>query len=385
MLKTIKPDDLLDLLTQNLPLMDVRAPVEFAAGSIPGAVNLPILDDEERRIIGTTYKQSGPEAAVALGYQLVSGANKESKMKKWQSFLEQNPQAVIYCFRGGQRSQITQSWLSEQGLDFPIVQGGYKAIRQALIRVYENSTAYRHRLVTVVGPTGVGKTDFLYLAKEQVPILDLEGLAVHRGSAFGSIEDALQPSQIDFENGISLELLKIYKNEYNANSLDSKKSILVEDESRLIGRRALPEALLSSVKEAPVLWLEEDLSGRVENIFEKYILETSIGKWVTANGETHLLKEKAQARLDGYKVSLLSLQKRLGGLLCAEIISDLETATKRTFECGDNMQHKIWIEKLLVKYYDPMYQSSLDRRVPRVLFKGTKKEGLLYLKESVLS
>lgn len=384
-MKSLRVDQVLNILVSGTPLLDVRAPVEFLAGSIPGAVNLPILDDEERRIIGTTYKNQGADAAVALGYQLVSGENKSVKIKQWLDFLNKYPDAILYCFRGGQRSQITQSWLSQEGYNIPIIEGGYKAVRQALIKVYEDSERYRQRLVTVVGPTGVGKTDFLNVVSPFISTIDLEGIAKHRGSAFGSVEAHEQPTQINFENALSLAILRIFASENWSNG----SSILIEDESRLIGRRALPEPLMQAIKEAPVIWLEEPLLLRVENIFRDYIINTSIGSWQRAqslgdnSGDSlNQLSQQAQNRLLGYRQSLVSIQRRLGGLLFSEIMNDLDEAIQLTFSSCELDLHKRWIEKLLVKYYDPMYLSSLERRSLDVVFKGSFEQARSWIEKS---
>jgi tRNA 2-selenouridine synthase len=121
------------LFFEDTPLIDVRAPVEFATGSLPNSVNLPILNDEERALIGTTYKTQGRETAIQLGHQLISGDVKEQRLQAWRSYIDLHPHAVIYCFRGGLRSQITQQWLKEAGIQRPLITGGYKAVRSFII------------------------------------------------------------------------------------------------------------------------------------------------------------------------------------------------------------------------------------------------------------
>src|SRR5262245_14688215 len=124
--------EIFELLLSGTPLIDVRAPIEFQRGSIPGSLNLPLLENEERAAVGITYKTEGPEAAVALGHRLVSGDLREKRIAAWVSFARENPKAWIYCFRGGMRSQLTQGALREVGVGLPIVAGGYKRMRNLL-------------------------------------------------------------------------------------------------------------------------------------------------------------------------------------------------------------------------------------------------------------
>lgn len=339
-------------------MLDVRAPVEFKVGSIPGAVNLPILNDQEREKIGTTYKQQGSEAAVALGYELVSGDNKQQKLQAWQDFFGKNPGAILYCFRGGMRSHITQAWLKEAGLEVPLVVGGYKAVRNALMRANESSVKRAFPFLVVAGPTGVGKTDFLKTVEAQYPTIDLEGIAKHRGSAFGHIEQQSQPSQVDFENLLAVHFLKLQTADVN-----ESQPFLIEDESRLIGTRALPEYLYQSMQAAPLLWVDLPLAERVENIFNDYILNTSIGR-----------RQEPAVLLDRYEKSLAGIQRRLGGLRYQEVLQAMQKA-RHDFEKHDELEsQKVWIQLLLEYYYDPMYLGSIARRGSKVLFKGNHLE-----------
>lgn len=364
----LSPQELLPKLIQQLPLIDVRAPIEFQVGALPGAVNLPILNDKERELIGTTYKQQGSEAAVALGYQLISGDNKNQKLKAWLEFLSQNPGAVLYCFRGGMRSHITQSWLKEAGIEIPLITGGYKAVRQALIRVNESAVLREFPFLVVAGPTGVGKTDFLKSVQRQYPTVDLEGIAKHRGSAFGHIEQQIQPSQVDFENLLALRFLSL-QSSLASNSVP----YLIEDESRLIGTRALPEYLYQAMQAAPLLWVDLPLVDRVENIFKDYILNTSIGR----------RRQESAALLDRYEKSLAGIQRRLGGLRYQEVLQAMKKA-RHDFEEHDELEpQKVWIQLLLEYYYDPMYLGSIDRRGSKVLFKGNHDQCREFLAKNI--
>ena len=140
------------ILLAGTPIIDVRAPVEFQQGAMPGAVNLPLMNDDERAAVGTCYKRQGPEAALELGHQLVSGETRQQRMYAWQSACRQYPKGYLCCARGGQRSHIVQQWLHESGIDYPLIQGGYKALRQAVIRITEELV--QKPIVLIGGCTG---------------------------------------------------------------------------------------------------------------------------------------------------------------------------------------------------------------------------------------
>ena len=132
-------DDYIAIFLNDTPLMDVRAPVEFEKGSFPQAVNIPLLDDIQREQVGTCYKKSGPDAAMALGYKLATDEMRQQRLAGWQSFIRQHPRGYMFCFRGGQRSHLTQEWLAESGYDYPLVKGGYKAMRRFLLDALDES------------------------------------------------------------------------------------------------------------------------------------------------------------------------------------------------------------------------------------------------------
>lgn len=329
-----------DLLLRNTPLLDVRAEIEFKEGSIPQAHNIPILNSEERAAVGTCYKQHGQEAAIVLGHELVTGENKQAKMQKWINWHQQNPNGVLYCFRGGMRSRITQEWLKEAGVHVPKVEGGYKALRHFLLEMLESHISQIDFLV-LSGATGSGKTRILKTLKEQHTVLDLEEIANHLGSAFGGIRGE-QPTQINFENQLSLELMKI-KNK-------GPSKVLVEDESRLVGRRALPISLHNKIKSSPVFVIQVPLQQRVQNIFEDYI--------------TLPLKNPSIDRSQHFNLlinALSNIQKKLGTERYREIKTDLSDACLDSIFHDKHEAHQVWIEKLLLSYYDPIYKSSLER------------------------
>ena len=211
------------IILENIPMIDVRAGVEYNKGAFPNTVNLPILTDEERHIIGIKYKEAGNESATALGYEMVSGPVKESRVNAWAQFIKEHPEAYLYCFRGGSRSRISQEWLHEVGIDLPRLDGGYKAFRTYLLEILSGSWMSA-KPITLGGHTGSGKTKVIYNVDKSI---DLEGLAHHRGSSFGRYIDP-QPQQIDFENQMAYDMVKHDAKGY--------QHLIVEDESRNVGR-----------------------------------------------------------------------------------------------------------------------------------------------------
>lgn len=384
----INISELKDLLLSGTPLVDVRAPVEFGQGSLPGAVNFPILNDEERALIGTTYKKKGQEEAVRLGFQIISGPIKEDRVAQWSKYISENPNSVLYCFRGGKRSQITQQWLKEAGIERPLIVGGYKAARQFLMNTIEEFSA-QNELLLVSGPTGSGKTQLLKEVNDFYPSLDLEAVAHHRGSAFGAWPIP-QPTQIDFENRLAVHLLKLEESlktfgvAVDSSTVSKRLRLAVEDESRLIGKNCLPERFFAQMRNSEVIWLDEPLAVRVENIFKDYVLDTSIGGFYKSAGagegqRDQTLREHALQLFDNYKKALHAISKKLGGLRTQEVLVDLENARLDFIDKNEIESNKGWIEKLLKYYYDPLYLKSLEQRQVRVLFKGSKAEVIGYL------
>jgi tRNA 2-selenouridine synthase len=349
------------VLLSNTPLIDVRAPVEFAQGSFPGAVNLPLMNDAEREAVGIAYKQRGQDAAVALGHQLVSGSVRDERIAHWADFMQQHPDAVLYCFRGGMRSQISQQWLKEAGFERPRIAGGYKAMRQFLLQNLDEAIRGSNFLV-VGGLTGCGKTDVIEALEGKI---DLEGLARHRGSSFGGRAQR-QPSQIDFENCLSIELLRLNNR--------GQRHIAVEDESHLIGRCAVPLVLREKTQQSQLVWVTAPLEERVQRIQRDYIeslAQDYIDEYGTAVGleryQTHLNK------------SLHNLHKRLGLERYAQLQQHLEAALAQQFAHGEFDAHRAWIEPLLTDYYDPMYRYQRQQKKSAVVFEGHVGEVIAYL------
>ena len=334
-----------DLLANDVPLIDLRAPAEFARGAFPSAVNQPLLTDDERAEIGTLHKRRGRDAAIRRGHELVAGEVRDARIKSWTDFLDQHPEAWIYCWRGGLRSAIAQSWLLEAGWNVPRVEGGYQRLRQTCLDVFDALPVQAKHWLVLAGRTGVGKTAVI----ETLPdAIDLEALAQHRGSAFGG-HGSGQPTPIAFENALAIDTLK-----------HRGSRLIVEDESRTIGRLALPQSWHARMQQAPVVLLEAPMAQRIAHIRAEYVDEP------LANGTSEAaLFNRHQAALDRIK-------KRLGH----ERHIEVGDALKAGFSNGN---HEDWIERLLTWYYDPMYDYQLKTKRRRVEFRGERSQVSAYL------
>ena len=361
-------DDFDSLLRDDTPLIDTRSPVEFAKGSLPTAINLPLMTNDEREAVGTCYKEQGQDAAVRLGHELVSGNRKAERVKAWQTFASRHPEGALFCFRGGMRSEITQRWLQDAGVDYPRIKGGYKAMRRWLSE-FTDQLIEQTPLLLLGGPTGAAKTRILNEGNRGEPIpgsVDLEGLANHRGSAFGR-RVTEQPTQIGFELALGVQLLKYGHAGY--------ERLILEDEGRLIGRCALPLSLQAARQDADWIQLDASVEARVEHSYENYILQ---------NLEDLMTRDAAQAFdlfATGLLESLERIQKRLGGQRYAELKAMMQSALV-AHEGGNPEAHKAWISELLTGYYDPMYEYQMNNRTKPPLFRGTESEVTEYLLEA---
>jgi tRNA 2-selenouridine synthase len=351
------------LFLDDTPLLDVRAPVEFGKGSFPEAENHPLLNDDERHRVGIRYKEAGQQAAIDLGHELVHGSIKAERVTAWRAFAERHPEGALYCFRGGLRSRIVQDWLREAGIDYPRVAGGYKALRRFLLDRFETDLQ-RTPIELLAGRTGTAKTRVI----EQLPhAIDLEGLAHHRGSAFGRRPGG-QPAQIDFENRLAIALMR--------HRAHSSGPVLLEDESHLIGRCHLPDNLQARMKQAPRIEIEEPVESRVQVTLEDYVLGPldEYRAWYGEADAQQRLGEELLAAMD-------RIRKRLGGARHAELRAELEAALREQREHENVNRHRNWIRTLLTDYYDPMYDYMLSRRGGKVLFRGSRDEVLEWLRE----
>jgi tRNA 2-selenouridine synthase len=355
-------DDLRSLFLEGRPLLDVRAPVEFAEGAFPTAENHPLLDDEERHRIGLTYAEDGQDRAVELGTRLISGAHRDRRIAAWRDFVERHPDAVLYCFRGGMRSRISQQWLADvTGLRCPRVRGGYKAMRRFLLEQLELNSRDCQPVV-IGGRTGVGKTRLLWRC---TPSIDLEALAHHRGSAFGHHPQP-QPTQINFENGLSIALLR--------RVADGNRPFVVEDESRNIGSRHLPPAFFERLQKAPLVLLEVSLEERIDTTLQEYVHD-ALGNFRAAVGQGQAF----DAWSTYLRSALARIQRRLGGDRYREIGTILDEALAAHRTTGDTDAHREWIRLLLTAYYDGMYEYQLERKKDRIVCRGDAETVLDYL------
>ena len=357
-------NDYLQLFLNDVPMMDVRAPVEFHKGAFPNASNHPLLDDDQREQIGLRYKNAGQDEAVRLGLKLATPEIRTQRMRDWLEFCSHYPEGYLYCFRGGLRSRTTQSWIREQGVDFPLITGGYKAMRRFLIDELELSIQ-TVPLVVVSGLTGTGKTRVLRQISSHI---DFEGIANHRGSAFGREASDWQPSNIDWENQVSIEFLKHRHHHHGS-------AVFVEDESRRIGRISMPEILYQKMQTAPRAILTLDIDSRVRLISEDYILRA----WPDYQQQ---FGDDAEQEFSRYVLDNLDrIQKRLGGVKYKQVKQCFEAALKKIFVTQNDEEFRDGIEILLTDYYDPMYRYQLANKSSEILFEGPESEYLEWAKD----
>lgn len=340
--------DYATLLTGDTRYLDVRAETEFSLGSLPGAVTLPILNDDERHRVGLCHKSSGAAAATALGHKIVSGATKDSRIRGWldNAATASPATSVVMCWRGGQRSQIAQQWLADNGLTLPRVAGGFKAMRQFCLQQLSDFAAAPTPWLVIGGRTGSGKTVVL----NEVPgSIDLEGHAHHRGSAFGGYPDG-QPTPINFENTLARESLRA-----------TSGVVVLEDEGSTIGRLGLPRDWHKRMQTTPLAQLEIDQRVRVEHIFDEYVGTNTTSPVLAAQ----------------YLSALQRISRRLGGARSTE----LQAMVSDAFDTGSIDTHQAWIKGLLDSYYDPMYDYQLAKKNDRIVFRGNSAEVIEYVRD----
>jgi tRNA 2-selenouridine synthase len=240
---------------QSLPVLDVRSEGEFAKGHVPGAVNIPILNDAERKIVGTLYKQQGPKEAIKEGIKLV-GSRLHSIIEQAE-IATKGQEVLVHCWRGGMRSNNFCWLVSRLGINAKPLQGGYKAYRAEVLKSFEND----FKFLVVSGSTGSGKTEILQALKKQgEQIICLETLANHKGSAFGGLGLGEQPTTEQFENNLYEEILK----------LDLTKRIWIEDESIAIGKIFLPQHLWRKLRSSSLVKINVPVAVRVKRLVTDY-------------------------------------------------------------------------------------------------------------------
>ncbi len=354
--------DFRSIVLNNTALIDVRAPVEFEKGAFPFARNFPLMTNEERHLVGIKYKQEGHDEALRLGHTLVNSETKTMRVKAWTDFIDENPDAKLYCFRGGERSKISQEWIAETQNEIVRLKGGYKAFRSYLMEETERSVEH-FKAYIIGGRTGSGKTILLNRLENEI---DLEGLANHRGSSFGR-KVVEQPTQIAFENALAYDLIQKLNKGFD--------TLVFEDESEYIGSLYVPKTLTNFLSLAPLIILETSSKERIEITFDEYIVKAQESyKEIYADDFLQKWNESIQAAMS-------RIMRRLGGerykVLCQ--IFDAALEEQKTFDSLE--KYKVWISYLLVEYYDPMYDYQIEKNKERIIFRGSAQEVEAFLKE----
>lgn len=301
------------ILRKNFPVIDVRSPVEYSHGHIPGSINIPLFNDNERAAVGTVYVKKGREEALLLALEL-AGPQLKEKVITLKSVYK-NGKLLVHCWRGGIRS-LSMAWLFDLfGYESLILKGGYKAYRRKIKEDF-NCNA---KIITIGGMTGSGKTKILeYLENHGHQVINLEKLANHKGSVFGNLAMGLQPTTEQFENDI-FERWQF---------LDFSKVIFFEDESRSIGKVNIPTELYEKMQVSPVIEIIVDKKIRIESLVKDY-----------ASYDKTLLKEGVE-----------KIKKRLGGLNAKQAISAI-----------DERQFQLAID-IILQYYDKAYKEVILSR-----------------------
>jgi len=330
-------DQALSLRDQGALFVDVRTPAEFAEATIPGAVNIPLFSNDERARVGTVYKKSGSVPARLLGMEIVSPRIPAMVDKALSLPRNEEHPIIVFCWRGGMRSQAVAGFFNFAGLPARQLIGGHKEFRRHVMDFL--ASGLWGQLFVLRGFTGVGKTHLLRcLEAENYPVVDLEALAGHRGSAFGGLGKERQPSQKAFEAGLWDRLRKIPPGTW----------ALAEGESRNIGKLALPEVFFASLQRGPSLWLKASLDYRIKTILEEY----------PALGEMK----------HSFVAPIQALKRRLGKKAVDDLLVLLESE-----------EWEKLAGELMVGYYDPLYSHTRpDDRIEIDI--EPEEEGLVRLK-----
>jgi tRNA 2-selenouridine synthase len=317
---SLSPIDFLQK-AKSIPIIDVRSPGEFDKAHIPGAINIPLFNNDERAKVGTKYKNASKDAAVLLGLEFV-GPKLATFVKKAKKIAPER-EVLVHCWRGGMRSGSFAWLLQTAGFQANILEGGYKGYRNLVLDFFATPL----NLIVLGGKTGSAKTETLHeLERLGQQIIDLEGIAHHKGSAFGAIGQPDQPSSEYFENLLYNHFQK----------LDLSIPIWIEDESKNVGTCNIPEALWVQMRASKVLFLDIEVPARVPFLVEKYAQEG--------------FDAELQASLD-------RIQKRLGGLQYKEATDAL--IAKNYAE----------VARITLEYYDKWYLMGLQKRDQSLVIK----------------
>ena len=311
-LKRINIERFLEL-AETTPVVDVRSPSEFSLGHIPGAENIPLFNDLERAVVGTKYKKEGRIPAVLEGLKQ-TGPVMFSKLQQALK-IEKDGELLVHCWRGGMRSEA-MAWLFSLGdIQTSVLEGGYKSYRHYILQ----SLAIKRKMIVLGGMTGSSKTHILrYIKTNGTQVIDLERLANHKGSAFGSLGQALQPSTEHFAN--------LLFNEWK--DLDHDLAVWVEDESRNIGSVFMPDNFYLNMQDTPVIVLMMDVKTRLPRLLDEY----------------------SSYPAESLKNSILKISKRLGG--------DNTRDALNAVEAGDFAK----AIEITLYYYDKAYLFGLKKK-----------------------
>jgi tRNA 2-selenouridine synthase len=309
------------------------------------------LEDRERHLVGIAFKEQGQSAAINLAQELTA-PHQQRRIAAWRDLARTSSSgdAIVMCWRGGLRSLVACQRLAEVGVKTRQLRGGYKALRQVLLEHLSDPPP----CLVLTGLTGAGKTALIH-ELNRLPgagmrtrwALDLEEAAAHRGSAFGGDEAHPQPAQASFENMLALQV---------AEARRTTTTMLVEDESRMIGRLTLPSVVLKGIATSPVVILDEGLDVRSHNLFDEY-LRAPLAAGIALK-DLHAKAQKA----------LASIRSRLDRE--APVIQGL---MDKAFANGSEAEaHQLWIEALLVHYYDKRYRHGIARYPREVVFQGDR-------------
>ncbi|WP_248477207.1 tRNA 2-selenouridine(34) synthase MnmH [Tepidibacter aestuarii] len=315
----IEIEDSLEL--KNSIFVDVRSESEYEEDRIKNSINIPILNDEQRKIVGTLYKQEGKEKAIEKGLELIADKLKDIyiKLKKLSSEYDN---LIVYCARGGMRSSLLVNFYSGLGISMYKLDGGYKSYRNYVIDFLENADE-NYEFIVLHGLTGVGKTDALkYLTKKNISSLDLEGFAQNCGSVFGYLGfQEKPPSQKMFET-LLFEYIR------NSNS----KYIFTESESRRVGYVMLPENIYNmTIEKGYHILVEDSTENRIKRLVNQYVS-------LSSKDDDKILE------------SIEKLRKRLGSEKTNYLIEKLNLK-----------QYDEIAKELIINYYDPLYKYSIDK------------------------
>ncbi|MBA3647560.1 MAG: tRNA 2-selenouridine(34) synthase MnmH [Chitinophagales bacterium] len=306
--------------SENHLITDVRSPSEYAHGHIPGAVNIPLFSDEERKRVGTIYKNMSREKAMLEGLNYF-GKNMQQIIADLTE-LTTGKNLYAYCWRGGMRSGVVSWMLDLFGYKVCTLNNGYKSFRNYVLNSYSVPKSF----LVVGGKTGSAKTKVLQVLKRAgQQTLDLEAMANHKGSAFGDLGEPASPTQEQFENQLCFQLQK----------LNPLKPIWIEDESQRIGFINIPNPLWTQMRNADVIYLDVPFEERLKNIVEVY----------------------GQFDVQLLKASTIRIQKKLGGLNTKSVL--------QFFEEG-KLENAFFV---LLSYYDKMYDKATSQRDPGKVFR----------------